>query len=93
MFHDALLAAGVASAKAKAMFAAVHLAGPRWDDPARMLDAVADDRLKEGMRLCLEFIARENPSRAEIEDWMRERELALRGAEGTEAGKISRKPS
>ena len=93
MFHDALLAAGVAPTKAKAMFSAVYLAGPRWDDPARMLDAVTDDRLKEEMRLCLEFIVRENPSRAEIEAWMRERELALQGAEETEAGKISRQPS
>ena len=80
MFHDALLAAGVAPAKAKVMFAAVYLAGPRWDDPTRALDAVTDDRLREEMRLCLDFIAREDPSLEEIEDWMRRREAVLTGA-------------
>ena len=90
MFHDALLAAGVVPAKARVMFAAVYLAGPRWDDPARVLDAVPESQLREEMRLCLEFIAREDPSRAEIEAWMRERELALRAAAGTKADKISR---
>ena len=82
MFHDALLASGVSPAKARVMFAAVYLAGPRWDDPARTLDAVPEDRLRAEMRLCLDFIARENPSRAEIEAWMRAREGMLIGGAG-----------
>jgi hypothetical protein len=77
MFYEALLVNGTPPQMAKIMFAAVYLGGPRWDDPARALDQVSEARLVEEMRWCLEWIAREDPSPAEIEAWMRAREAAL----------------
>ena len=77
MFHEALLAAGVPRAKARAMFAAVYLAGPRWDDPARSLDAVPPERIVREMEWCLRFIEIADPDRAELEAWMRGREAGL----------------
>ena len=77
MFHDALLAAGVGRAKARVMFAAVYLAGPRWDDPARSLDRVPAGALRREMAWCLRFIEIADPDRAGIEAWMRSREAAL----------------
>lgn len=78
MFYDGLRVAGAGETRAKIMFAAVYLRGPRWDDPTRSLDDVPDWKLIEEMKLCIRFIERTNPSRAEIERWMREREAELR---------------
>lgn len=77
MFHDALLAAGVGRARARVMFAAVYLAGPRWDDPARSLDGVPSERLVQEMEWCLRFIAIADPDRDALIAWMRAREGAL----------------
>ncbi|WP_158274060.1 DUF1353 domain-containing protein [Allosediminivita pacifica] len=78
MFYDSLRAAGVPATKAKTMFAAVYLGGPRWDDPSRSLADVPEARLREEMERCIAFIEREDPDLAEIEDWMSRREPALR---------------
>ena len=80
MFFHGLLAAGVPPAKAKVMFAAVYLGGPRWDDPARSLDTVPDAVLRREMEACLRFIEEDRPSLAEIEAWMRRREPTLLSA-------------
>ena len=77
MFYHGLRAAGVPPAKAKAMFAAVYLGGPRWDDPSRSLEGVPDTVLRHEMEACLRFIERERPTLAEIEAWMRRRESAI----------------
>jgi len=77
MFYHSLLAAGVPPAKAKVMFAAVYLGGPRWNDPARSLDDVPPDVLRREMEACLRFIERDRPTVAEIEAWMHRRETAL----------------
>ena len=79
MFHDALLAAGVSRTKARVMFAAVYLAGPRWNDPGRSLDGVPEEVLRREMERCLRFIEENDSTRDEIEDWMRGREAGLLG--------------
>lgn len=83
VFYDALIAGGTSPLRAKIMFAAVYLGGPRWDDPERMLD-VAQDRLVQEMAWCIEFIERGDPSREELVEWMRSREELLIGPEHTE---------
>ena len=64
-----------------ATVAAVYLGGPRWDDPSRSLADVPDARLREEMEHCITFIEKEDPDLAEIEDWMRRREPALRASQ------------
>ncbi|QRF67330.1 DUF1353 domain-containing protein [Ponticoccus alexandrii] len=78
MFYEALIVNGTPPQKAKLMFAAVYLGGPRWDDPERSLEGVDEAALLEEMKWCLDWIARNNPSPAEIEAWMRKREGALK---------------
>ena len=77
MFYHGLRAAGVPPAKAKVMFAAVYLGGPRWNDPSRSLEGVPDTVLRREMEACLRFIERERPTLAEIEAWMRRRESGI----------------
>ena len=78
MFFDALIVAGTAPQKAKIMFAAVYLGGPRWDDPERVLENVPTDDLLRELEWCAEWIAANDPSMAEIEAWMSRREDALK---------------
>ncbi|WP_439121865.1 DUF1353 domain-containing protein [Marivita sp.] len=77
MFFEALIVAGTSPQKAKIMFAAVYLGGPRWDDPERGLDSVAPDDLIQELEWCADWIAANDPSPAEIETWMKTREAAL----------------
>ncbi len=80
MFYDAMLAGGTTKIEASLMFAAVWLGGPRWNDPSRMLDTVADEALGEVYLECIEWIKKEDPSSEEIEAWMNEREVDLLAA-------------
>lgn len=77
MFYDSLRVNGTPEIKAKIMFAAVYLGGPRWDDPERSLDVVADKKLIQEMKLCIEFIERKNPSITQIIHWMSSREAEI----------------
>lgn len=77
MFYEALLVGGTPPHKAKIMFAAVYLGGPRWDDPDRALDHVSDEALLREMEWCLFWIDRAEPSIAQIERWMETREAGL----------------
>ncbi|MEO0343218.1 MAG: DUF1353 domain-containing protein [Pseudomonadota bacterium] len=83
MFYDALIASGVGPIKAKTMFAAVYLAGPRWNDAARDMSEVSAQRLYREMEWCIFWITRANPSRDEIITWMRKREAVLKSADHT----------
>ncbi len=77
MFYEACLAGGTSSLKARIMFAAVWLGGPRWDASERSLDHISEKRLKEEFGYCKEWITATNPSVTEIEAWMTDREQAL----------------
>ncbi|MCC1491734.1 DUF1353 domain-containing protein [Cognatishimia sp. F0-27] len=83
MFYDALLVAGTPPTRAKLLYAAVYLGGPRWNDPDRMLDAVSEAALLQEMRWCLDWIRAEDPPRSEIDAWMETREEALRTGTNT----------
>ncbi len=62
MFFDALVVAGTPEVKAKVMFAAVWLGGPRWDDHDRSLEHVPDNALYATFASVKTMIERENPS-------------------------------
>ncbi|MGH1356107.1 MAG: DUF1353 domain-containing protein [Thalassovita sp.] len=47
MFYDALRVSGTPERKAKLMFAAVYLAGPRWDDWRRDPNDLGPERLRD----------------------------------------------
>jgi hypothetical protein len=81
MFYEALLVNGTQPQKAKLMYAAVFLGGPRWNDPLNALDSIPLKLLLQEMEWCLKWIQLTDPTPKEIEDWMDERaKLLLSGA-------------
>ncbi|WP_370313673.1 DUF1353 domain-containing protein [Sagittula sp.] len=78
MFYEALLVNGTPPQKAKIMFAAVYLGGPRWDDPARDLSEVPEEALQKEMAWCLEWIEQTDPDVEAIAAWMTKREADLK---------------
>jgi hypothetical protein len=77
MFYNSLRVNGTPEIKAKVMFAAVYLGGPRWDEPKRSFKNVPKDILIQEMKWCIEFIETKNPSINEIKEWMRGREAGI----------------
>ena len=77
MFFEALIVGGTPPQKAKIMFAAVYLGGPRWNDPDRSLEGVSQEDILREMEWCLRWIEENDPSADEIVTWMRDREMAL----------------
>lgn len=67
MFYDALRVGGTPEKRAKLMFAAVYLGGPRWEEPLRKLDDVPTPAMQQGMRQVAGYINTNNPSVAQIE--------------------------
>lgn len=84
MFYDALIVNGTQPLKAKIMYAAVYLGGPRWDDPQRGMSQVSDELLVQEMEWCMRWIEETNPTRERIERWMGGREDALRAGSPVE---------
>ncbi|MFW2543296.1 DUF1353 domain-containing protein [Primorskyibacter sp. 2E107] len=83
MFYEALLVAGTPPIRAKMMFAAVYLGGPRWDDPERSLDDVDPEAMKREAKWCFKWIEDTDPTAEEIIAWMTRREAALKAGENT----------
>ncbi|ASP20896.1 hypothetical protein ANTHELSMS3_02218 [Antarctobacter heliothermus] len=81
MFFEALLVNGTPPKKAKIMYAAVFLGGPRWDEPERSLSHLPEAVLRQEMEWCLKWIELTDPTPDEIEQWMEEREKALLSGE------------
>lgn len=77
MFYEAMIAGGTTPTKARLMFAAVWLGGPRWNDPVRNLDQVSDKELKIAFQACKEWIEENDPTIEEIEAWMEPLEQEL----------------
>lgn len=77
MFYEACLAGGTPPAKARLMFAAVWLGGPRWNDPARSLDRVPDEALIAEFEACRKWMEENDPGIAEVEAWMEKHEEKL----------------
>lgn len=97
MFHDALIVGGTPDSKAKIMFAAVYLGGPRWNEPRRpsAVGLVPDAALQAAMRQAQQFIEREQPTLEQLIIYLRRQELQLiasahpgdsGGAEAPQAG-------
>ncbi len=74
MFYEACVTGNTNASKAKLMFAAVWLAGPRWDDPDRDMQIVPNEVLRAGFDDCKAWIEEDNPTREQIESWMDNRE-------------------
>lgn len=79
MFYDALRVGGTDEIRAKVMFAAVYLGGPRWQDEKRMLTHVPTHEMQRVMRDARRYIEQTTPtpSRARIEAWLTRREKKL----------------
>jgi protein-S-isoprenylcysteine O-methyltransferase Ste14 len=77
MFYEACLAGGTSPAKARIMFAAVWLGGPRWNDPERNLDQVPDEVLQAEFEACKKWMEEKDPTVEEVEAWMEKREKKL----------------
>ena len=76
MFYDALRAGGTEELRAKVMFAAVYLGGPRWQDDKRNLKNAPVRKMRRTMREARNYITqtKPTPSRAQIEQWIKRRE-------------------
>ncbi|WP_417206592.1 DUF1353 domain-containing protein [Antarctobacter sp.] len=81
MFFEALLVNGTPPKKAKIMYAAVYLGGPRWDEPERELSHLPAAVLRQEMEWCLKWIELTDPTPQEIDQWMEEREKVLLSGE------------
>ena len=80
MFYEALLVNGTPPKKAKIMYAAVFLGGPRWNEPDVSLSHIPDEVLLQEMEWCLEWIDLVDPMPDEIAQWMEDRgQLLLSG--------------
>ncbi len=77
MFYEACLAGGTPPARARIMFAAVWLGGPRWNDPEHDLGQVPEKALLAEFEACKKWIEKNNPTPKEIEAWMNKREEQL----------------
>lgn len=83
MFYDALRVGGTPEGKAQIMFAAVYLAGPRWDEEIRLNDGASDAALQDAMRQTINFIEQTQPTMAELIDFLRTLERTIWTGLGT----------
>lgn len=79
MFYDALRVNGTEEIRAKVMYAAVYLGGPRWADEKRSLTHVPAPEMKRAMREARQYITwtKPTPSREQIDAWLDRREAKL----------------
>lgn len=80
LFYDALVASGTASVKAKIMFAAVWIGGPRWypwGEPDLTLDGVSVETKKAAFMAAKEFILKEEPDMPTLIEFLEEEERRM----------------
>ncbi|MGV6812711.1 MAG: DUF1353 domain-containing protein [Brevirhabdus sp.] len=73
MFYDTLIVGGTPEIKAKVMFAAVYLGGPRWDESYRTMTNIPPSTMQAGMVKAKAFIEKENPDLNRLQvylDWL-----------------------
>jgi len=83
MFYDTLIVGGTAEVKAKIMFAAVYLAGPRWDVTVESVSGIAPSLKKAAMVKAKSFIEKENPDLNRLQEYL---EWLEKGMRATQAG-------
>ena len=88
MFYDALRVGGTEENRAKLMFAAVYLGGPRWNNPGRRLDIVPDAYLRQALLRTQAFIDEKGPTLPELISYMEwlERKMIARWTPPNEDG-------
>lgn len=77
-FYDALIVNGVGQFRAKVMFVAVYLGGPRWDDPKGPQFTAPAAPQEQELRVYSDWIQSDEPGAAVLEYVMDEREEDLR---------------
>ncbi|WP_120500885.1 DUF1353 domain-containing protein [Roseovarius sp. EL26] len=84
MFYNALRAGGTSSIKAKIMFAAVYLGGPRWGEPYRRpSENASTSEMQEVMVLAKEYIEVKNPNLDDLIWWLDRAEGGFATAAGS----------
>ena len=90
MFYDSLIVGGTDDLRAKLMFAAVWLGGPRWAPisgaPDTRLDRLPVDLRRDGMRRAKAYIERANPPIRLLIPYLQEVERAMFRAAAREGG-------
>lgn len=89
MFFEAMIAGGTDPSLAKLMYAAVWLAGPRWNDAQRDLGDLPAGMLMRGFSGTKTWIERYDPSISEIEAHFNSREPVLVELYQLESGVLS----
>jgi len=85
MFYRACLANGTPKLKAKIMFAAVWIGGPKWQLHEDDRGEISGELLRIGFDSCQQYIEETDGSLPEIEAWVAEREPTLREISEIEA--------
>lgn len=70
MFFDTLVVAGTNDKKAKVMFAAVYIAGPRWHQPRRSMAQFSDATKVDMLEDTIEFIEDNDPGLNALQDYL-----------------------
>jgi hypothetical protein len=83
MFYEACRVAGSRALRAKVMYAAVYLGGPRWGDPRRSLESLPSEVLVGAFEKCKQWIEAKDPTIEEIDQWMTELEASLIRGDGS----------
>jgi len=83
MFYEACVTAGTGPKQARAMYAAVWLGGPRWDDVSWRITALPEDAVLAEYQKCLDWMDENDPTLDQVEAWMDKRETALAQEHGT----------
>ncbi|MGH1415463.1 MAG: DUF1353 domain-containing protein [Pelagimonas sp.] len=76
MFYDGLIVGGTPELRAKLMYAAVWLGGPRWETTLH-LDRVETGDLQTAMRATKAYIEREKPTLPELDRYLKQWETHL----------------
>lgn len=74
MFYEALRVGGTGATKSKIMFAAVYLAGPRWEDAVRERSQVPVWNQVESMQRAKRYIEKYDPDLRRLIRWLTELE-------------------
>ncbi|MEC3862269.1 DUF1353 domain-containing protein [Mesobacterium sp. TK19101] len=70
MLYDALRVNGTPPDRARIMFAAVYLSGPRWDASGKLIDRDSEARIKLALADFLRWAEKADPEIEAVEHWL-----------------------